>query len=343
VTKVLIAGYGSIGRRHFQNLLALGQQDILFYRTHHSTLRDEDLAGFTMETDLGTALAHQPDAVVVTNPTAKHLDIAIPAARAGCHILLEKPVSNTLERTGELRSALEQGGGRVLVGYQYRFHPGLAQIANLLAAEAIGRPLAFRAHWGEYLPGWHPWEDYRLGYSARQDLGGGVTLTLSHPLDYARWLLGEVVEVWAFTGRLGELELDVEDSAEIGLRFASGALGSIHLNYTQQPPQHSIEIVGSRGTILWGGSSPASDESSQGRPNLMEAVRVWQDDTREWKIYPSPDGFERNSLFLAEMRHFLELTQGLNTPACSLEDGIIALQLGLAALQSSVERRVVKI
>ena len=74
-------------------------------------------------------------------------------------------------------------------------------------------------------------EDYRQGYSARSDLGGGVILTLCHPLDYLLWLIGEVSALWSFSDYLGNLDLEVEDTAEIGLRFSNGVLGSVHLNY----------------------------------------------------------------------------------------------------------------
>ena len=123
--RFLIAGFGSIGRRHFRNLLALGERDILLYRTRRSTLPDDELQGFTVETDLQAALAHRPDAVIIANPTALHLDMAIPAAKAGCSILMEKPISNDLDRMDELAAALEAGGGKLLMGFQFRFHPGL--------------------------------------------------------------------------------------------------------------------------------------------------------------------------------------------------------------------------
>ena len=70
-----------------------------------------------METDLEKALAHKPDGVIISNPTALHLDVAIPAAQAGCHILMEKPISNSMEGMDELRAALKQGGGKMLVGF----------------------------------------------------------------------------------------------------------------------------------------------------------------------------------------------------------------------------------
>jgi predicted dehydrogenase len=111
--KFQIAGLGSNGRRHLRNLIELGEEDVVLYRTGKSTISDEELERFPTEYSLEDALAHNPDAVIVSNPTALHLDVAIPAARAGSHLLIEKP---------------------------YTVH----------------------IHWGEHLPGWHPWEDYRV-------------------------------------------------------------------------------------------------------------------------------------------------------------------------------------
>src|SRR5215208_7970724 len=102
----LIAGLGSIGRRHFRNLIALGETDIVLLRTRKATLSDDELAGYPIETDLNEALKrHKPDAVIVANPTSLHLDVAIPAAEAGCHILLEKPVSHSLDRLDVMQNA----------------------------------------------------------------------------------------------------------------------------------------------------------------------------------------------------------------------------------------------
>jgi predicted dehydrogenase len=325
--KFLIAGLGSIGRRHLHNLQALGERDILLYRTHKSSLPEDELADFPVETDLQTALAHRPEAVIIANPTALHLSVAIPAAQAGCHLFLEKPVSHSLEGLDELQSSLQKGNGRALVGFQFRFHPGLQKIALLLNQGAIGRVLSARAHWGEHLPGWHPWEDYRRGYSARHDLGGGVILTLCHPLDYLRWLLGEVHNLWAYAAHLSELDLDVEDTAEIGLRFASGALGSVHLDYNQQPASHRLEIIGTQGTLRWG--------NADGAVRLFTASSNSAGGNSGWQSFPAPPGFERNQLFLAEMRHFIEVVRGAAEPACTLEDGIQAQRLALAAHRSA--------
>jgi predicted dehydrogenase len=323
--KILIAGFGSIGRRHFHNLLALGERDILFYRTGRSTLPDDELKAYVVETDLQAALSHRPQAVVIANPTALHLDVAIPAAEAGCSLFLEKPISHTLDRVPALQAAVQRSGAQVFVGYQFRFHPGLRRVKHLVEEGAIGRLVSAHAHWGEYLPGWHPWEDYRQGYSARQDLGGGVILTLCHPLDYLRWLMGEVASLWAFTGQLSGLELSVEDTAEIGLRFAGGALGSVYLDYCQRPPSHRLELVGTHGTLRW--------DNADG---VVQLYRTGQD---QWSKYSPPPGFERNTLFLDQMRHFLAVARGEETPLCTLKDGIQTLRLALAAHLSGAQGR----
>jgi len=326
--KFLIAGLGSIGRRHFRNLLTLGESDILLYRTQRSSLPDDELAGFPVETDLQAALAHNPQAVIISNPTSLHLEVAIPAAEAGCSILLEKPVSHTLEGLERLELALQHGGGKMLVGFQFRFHPTLRKAAELIRAGSLGRPLSVHAHWGEYLPDWHPWEDFRQGYSARTDLGGGVVLTLSHPLDYLRFLIGEVGAVWAFTSSQG-FGLAVEDTAEIGLRFSSGVIGSLHLDYNQRPPAHYIEITATQGSLRW--------------DNLDGSLDVYDADKKTREKFMPPAGFERNQLFLDEMSHFLSVLRGESDPLCSWQDGKQALRLALAALQSAGQGRLVEL
>ncbi|HVN56297.1 MAG TPA: Gfo/Idh/MocA family oxidoreductase [Anaerolineaceae bacterium] len=327
--RFLIAGFGSIGRRHLRNLLALGELDVLLYRTRQSTLPEDEIAGIPVETDLDAALRRHPDAVIVANPTALHLPTALSAARAGCHLLIEKPVSNALEGIDELQASLEKNHVQALAGFQFRFHPGLRQAESWLRDGAIGRPLSARAHWGEYLPNWHPWEDYRRSYSARGDLGGGVVLTLSHPLDYLRWLLGEVDGVMAMTGRLGDLELTVEDTAEIGLHFASGCLGSLHLDYNQQPPTHRLEIIGTQGTLRW--------------DNADGAARLYRASAQVWEICPPPEGFERNTLFLDELRHFREVIRGAAQSVCTLADGERALHLALAIHEAAQSGRTVQL
>ena len=332
--KILIAGLGSIGRRHFRNLVALGEKDLVLYRTQHATLPDEELLGYPVETDLAIALEkHKPQAVIVTNPTALHMQVAIPAAQTGCAILIEKPIAENMQQVNLLRETVAKSGSPILVGFQFRYHPTINKARELIAAGALGKVLSAHAHWGEYLPNWHPWEDYRQSYAARADLGGGVIVTLTHPLDYLRYLLGEIEEVWALHGHISALELShVEDVAEIGLRFASGAIGGVHVNYFQRPPVHRLEIIGTNGTLRWDNADGLLTHYQM--PDQFGVISAQPAPALETRT-SLPPGFDRNQLFITQMQHFLQVARRQAEPICSLQDGIRALELAMAAKQAN--------
>jgi len=336
--KILIAGLGSIGRRHFRNLIALGETDLILLRTRKATLPDDELAGYPVENDIHEALEkHKPDAVVVANPTSLHLNVAIPAAEVGCHILLEKPVSHTLEGLDTLQKAARESGSKILVGFQFRYHPTLNKARELIQSGGLGQVLTVHAHWGEYLPNWHPWEDYRQSYAARADLGGGVIGTLAHPIDYLRYLLGEIDALWSFNGHLSSLEIDVEDIAEISLKFANGAIGGVHLNYVQRPPAHRLEIVGANGTLRWDNADGTLHFYKMPAPfgsysDVPPAPVI--------ETFSTPGGFDRNDLFLAQTHHFLNVVRGQEEPVCTLEDGVRVQELVQAARMARADRTI---
>jgi predicted dehydrogenase len=315
--RILIIGLGSIGRRHLNNFKALGESDFVLLRSHQSTLPDDDLAGLPIETDLEVALKHRPDAAVIATPTALHLDTAIPLAKAGCHLLLEKPISHNSNRIPELSQAVTENGVQVLVGFQFRYHPGLQAVQSWLADGRLGTPISAQAHWGDYLPDWHPWEDYRQGYAARPDLGGGVIRTLCHPFDYLRMLFGEAAVTSCQTSSAG-LNLPVEDTADVGLRFDSGTQVQVHLDYLRRPGKHTLEITGTHGSITW--------------DNADGVARLYQADTNHRTESARHADFDRNDLFLAESRDFLHAIQHGTEPRCTLEDGIRTLEICEEAL-----------
>ena len=342
--KFLIAGLGSVGRRHMRNLVALGEKDIVLYRTRKATMPEDELAGYPVETDLREALKkHKPDAVIVANPTSLHLDTAIPAAEAGCHILLEKPISYSTERLDQLEKVVKKSGSKILVAFQFRFHPGLIRAKQLISDGEIGRVISAHVHFGEYLPAWHPWEDYRKGYAARADMGGGVVLTQCHALDYLPWLVGKVKSVWGFTAKLSDLEVDVEDTAKIGLRFESGALGSLHLDFNQQPPSHRFEVIGTKGTLKWDLSNGATRIYRASPESLAISTGMGIKAGGEWEAYPLADGWERNLMFLEQMKHFVAVVRGEVEPICTLDDGVRVMKLISAVHQSQNTGRLIEL
>lgn len=342
--KFLIAGLGSVGRRHFRNLVSLGEKDIVFLRTRKSTLPDDELTGYPVESDLKEALKiHKPNAVIVANPTFLHLETALFAAEAGCHILIEKPISNSVKGLDRLREVVIRSGSKVLMAFQFRFHPGLMKAKELISNNEIGRVISAHVHFGEYLPAWHPWEDYRKGYAARADMGGGVVLTQCHSLDYLPWLVGRVESIWGFTAKLSDLAVDVEDTAKIGLRFESGSLGSLHLDFTQQPPEHYFTIIGTKGTLKWNLADGAVHIYRASAESLSISTGSGISAGGEWEIYPIEESWERNSMFLEQMRHFVSVVRGDLEPICTLDDGIRVQQLVQAVHESNATGRVISL
>ncbi len=314
---VLIAGFGSIGRRHLENLRALGYQRFVFYRTYQATIPDAATAHWPSTSNLDEALEHRPAIAIISNPSAKHIDVALAAANAGCHLFIEKPLSHSRDRCQQLADLVHQRGLTTMIGCQFRFHPLLVSLRRQLAAGRIGQAIGARAEWGEFLPDWHPWEDYRQSYSARADLGGGVVLTLIHPLDYLYWLFGPVADVQATIRSVPSLQTAAgDDWAEITLQFASGVVGQVHLDYLQKPPVHTLSVWGDAGRVLW---------------NYHAGSLTWETPDGRSEVELVPSGFERNTMFVDEMSHFLQAAASGKPSSIPLEDGIAVLDIALKA------------
>jgi predicted dehydrogenase len=341
--KFLVAGLGGIGQRHVRNLRTLLGSDveILAYRVRRDspTLTDnldvepgEDLEQkyqLKVYADLDAALDQAPDAVLVCNPSSLHLHVALQAARAGCALFIEKPLSNSVEGIADLVDLVETQGTVGLVGYQMRSHPCLQRTQALLRAGAIGRVVAVRIEIGEYLPGWHRYEDYRQMYASRADLGGGVILSQIHELDYVYWLFGMPTRVFALGGHLTHLELDVEDTASILMEcYVDDRAVPVHVHqdYIQRPPSRTCEVIGDAGKII---------------VDLREQTLTAFDNEGNVTESSSNPGFERNELFLDEMRHFLACLDGRESPRVTIRDGARSLMMALGAKQSIETRQVV--
>jgi predicted dehydrogenase len=342
--KILIMGLGGIGQRHLRNLRAVGGNDleILAYdpRPNPPVLTDtlkveeganlENKYNLRIFTDFGEALAQKPQAAFICNPTSLHVPVAIRAAQAGCALFIEKPLSHNLEQVDELIDLVEKQGRMAAVGYQMRFHPCLQRLHELVQEKKVGRILSVRADVGEYLPGWHTYEDYRQGYAARQALGGGVILSQIHEFDYLYWLLGMPRRVFAMGGHLSKLEVDVEDTAEILMEFVMNGQPiptSLHQDYVQNPAKRACEVVGDAGKILVD-IRAMTVEVFDGQGNSVEASSYKE--------------FQRNQMFLDELNCFIDGMQGKPVPLVSLRDGARSLQMALAAKESLASGKVVE-
>ncbi|MEW6715911.1 MAG: Gfo/Idh/MocA family oxidoreductase [Chloroflexota bacterium] len=320
--RFLIIGCGSIGKRHLRNLRQLGIKDLAAFDVRQDRLdeiqKEFDIPVFN---DLESALCYDVRVALICTPTSLHIPPALAAARKGCHLFIEKPLSHSLESVDELIEEVMQHNLLTLVGCNFRFHPGLQYIKNLIENEKIGRVMYAGAKFGQYLPDWHPWEDYRHGYSAQRSLGGGVILDRVHEIDYLRWLFGEVKELYCSADHVSNLEIDTEDVAEIIMHFSGGMVASAHLDYISRRYMCELEVLGEAGSIYW------SYQDSK------VAVYLASDQTWHSVIW---EKYDPNSMYLEEMQHFINVLAGLEESQQDVEQASRVLRIALAAKQSAI-------
>ncbi len=316
--RIAILGCGSIGRRHARNLTTLGQNDLVLFDPDPSAraaLEGAPSARFVES--LEEIWRSHPEVIFVTSPSYLHVPQALEAARRGCDLFVEKPLSHDWSGVDELCSEIAKRGIVSMVGCNMRFHPGPARLKELLDAGAIGRVIAARIHTGSYLPEWRPGTDYRQSYSASSARGGGAILDCIHEIDLALWYFGPGSLAAAATVPAETLDLDVEGLAEILIRHDSGVLSSVHLNFVQRDYQRECHIFGAAGTLSWTFHEPCVTRSD-GPPETARRESL----PATWTV---------NEMYLDELRHFLGCVDRRSASSYPVDQARATLRLALEA------------
>jgi len=334
--KALFVGLGSIGQRHLRNIRQIvgDELEVIAYRAQSTSpllsadgkvdagKSVDDEYGVEVFSSLENALGAGPDVAIICNPTRLHIETAIKCAEAGCHLLIEKPLSDQTDGIDQLKSAIEKSGVVATVAYQMRFHPGILALDELIHSGSLGSVVSSSLTIGEYLPNWHPWEDYRGSYAAIEALGGGAIATQSHEFDYASMLFGPPKSVFAVGGQLSDLDVDVEDVALLLADHGSESRRlpvQFNLDYVRRSPVRNCEIIFQSGVAVL--------------DLLANTVQI-EGLTHEEKRFLEWPEFDRNELFLGEMQDFLDAVKGAPLIGASIVDGIAAVELITAAKRS---------
>jgi len=287
--------------------------------------RDFDsLYGVIAFDNLESAISEVPTFAIIANPTSLHAETALALAKAGIPFLLEKPVSDREKGLDLLLETVQQKKLPVLVGFQLRYHPGFQRIVKWLNSGAIGQPIGFQARVGQWLPEWRSGKDYRNSYSAQKQMGGGVILDLCHELDLAVTLMGRVRRVSCICGHYSSLEIETEDMAEISLEHEEGRLSQVHMDYVERVYNRACRLIGTDGSIVW--------NYGEGFAELIRA-------NGQKDYWTEPEEFDREWLFRAQLKHWLQVLSGEVSPKVSLKDGIYVTRVALASKRSSEENR----
>lgn len=235
MTRALIIGYGSIGKRHACLLNGIGCKV--------AVLSQQNVDGFIRFTDLHSALKdYAPEYVVVANETVRHLPTVHALVEAGfCgRLLVEKPLS---DQPGAWPVAGFEKAG---VAYNLRFHPILTALRSRLADDPA---VMVSLRCGQHLSEWRPGRDFRQSYSASAASGGGVLRDLSHELDYLLWLMGPWARITALGGNLGVLNIEADEAWSLLLEMESGIAATVSLSYLDRPARRDV-IVTTRNATL---------------------------------------------------------------------------------------------
>lgn len=248
--RVLVLGLGSIGMRHARNFRKLGAEISGFDPDEaRRTAFGQEFAAPAFA-DLEAALDGEPGLAVIASPNRFHLAQAFAVAERAVPLFVEKPLGTDLAEARRLAAMLEERKLYCHCGSNWKFHPAFTTMREWIAEGAIGRMTAMQVLAGQWLPDWHPWEDYRKGYSARADLGGGAVFD-THELDYILWLGGPMRRFAGMIAHSGALPIETEDNAAAVLQLDNGALVTLHTDYLQRQGQRRYLIAGDQGTIEW--------------------------------------------------------------------------------------------
>lgn len=323
--KLLIIGCGSIGQRHIRNLISLKAGDLLVFDIDPYKLDKVkgEFSNLTVSDDLNILWKAKPSIAFIAVPNSWHIKYALEAAKKGCHLFIEKPLSHNLKGVDQLIELAKTKKLITMVGCNMRFYWAINSIKKLLEKRAVGKLISARIETGQYLPDWHPEEDYREMYSARKKLGGGVILDAIHEIDYSMSLFGEVKDVLCMFGRLSDLEIETEDVAELLLRFKDRLIVSIHLDYIQRVYSRSCKIIGEEGTIFWDFND--------------HKIKYFSAKTKRWREIDEPRGYDTNQMYIDEVRYFLSAVKNNRKTVNEVVDSLSALKVALKAKRTEFD------
>ena len=322
--RVLIVGYGSIGQRHLKIVRErLPDASIMVFR-HQATADLPEMANL-VTSSINDIYSFQPEAAIIANPAPFHMQFAKELIDMGCHLLIEKPISDKSDDVVDLLQRVRAAGVVCQVGYNLRYLPSLSQFRNFINENLVGQPLSIRCEVGQYLPSWRSDNDYRHGVSARSDLGGGVMLELSHEIDYLCWIFGEVDWVSSWFGHVSDLDIDVEDTAHLNLGFKSKefnkpVIANLNMDFIRRDATRNCTVIGSNGSLHWNG--------------LTGVINIYRPGNNNWGEYLTMP-HQRDDSYRTQWEHFLTSIANSKTSLVGIKASIMVLKIVEAAKASA--------
>jgi len=311
VERIAVIALGSIGRRHLRLISQIRPEiEIIVVRSGYGPAWQEEKLATKIVTSVEEAIQWGIQAAIVSSPASLHLEQAIKLAKSGVHLLIEKPLSNTLEGIDELLKTGNENGIIVQIGYVLRYESGAIKFKQWLIDKHIGEILHARIVCGSYLPDWRPEQNYRKTVSASQELGGGVLLELSHELDYLHWFFGKPIDVQAKLRNSGTLDINVEDQVDLLLTSSESYPIIVQLDFNRRRTVRQCQVILTEGELIW---------------NATKNEVMWSPFDDEPVVYQYNN--ERDYTYIKQIESFLESVEKNKKPVVTIHDGVAVLQL----------------
>lgn len=254
--RVLVSGSGSAAARHLSLVPTfISGAHIANWRRKKSERASNETTLEVLENS--EVASFSPEISIVASPASEHLVQAKSLVDFKSHVLVEKPLSTSIEGVAALFDSAADARAIIQVGYNLRFLDTFRVFEELLESRTLGEIQSINIEVDQYLPDWRPNGNYQSSVSATKSLGGGALLELSHEVDMAIRLCGEFQLDYATMKKLSALDIDVEDSVTVEGEFLSFQNRKprfrIHLGMINRAPKRFCEVVGSLTSARWNG------------------------------------------------------------------------------------------
>ncbi|MCW1967739.1 MAG: Gfo/Idh/MocA family oxidoreductase [Anaerolineae bacterium] len=292
-------------------------------------------------TDIETMLlAEKPDGAIIVSPNHLHADHAELCAQHGVHMLIEKPVADSLARAQQIIVATEKYKVRALVGHHRRHSPLIQKTRAMIAEGALGQLVAVMAQFLLKKP-----DDYfEVGWRSQKNIGGPTLINLIHDIDGLRFMCGEITQVYA-QSRSSVRQFDVEDTLSANLVFANGALGTVLASdavaapwsYEQTAKENPMYFSSEQNCYHFAGTAGALAFPSMHLWQFLDAAKAgWQHPMTQTQIV-----VEHADPLARQLTHFCHVIQGTEPPLVTVQDAARSLATVLALLESARSGQII--
>lgn len=299
--KFLQIGLGSMGKRRIRNLL-------------HNKVSSKSIAGFDLSQERRAeviklhnitvfdsfekaVVEFKPDVFIISTPPHLHDEYFLYAAKNGIDFFVE--VATADKGYQKLQKLLEKSDIVAAPSCNFRYFKPIVQMKNLLDKNAIGQIQAFTHHMGQYLPDWHPWENYKKFYVSQSE-SSACREMVPFELSWLQWLLNcEIISAKGVVDKCSNLDLKIPDTYAAALHTNNHIVGTLVVDVISRYPLRSLRILGSEGVLEWDWQ--------------RRTIAVYSAQSKKWKLIKTNNGQKRaeytattEDMYNKEIKVFLE-------------------------------------